>query len=345
LFATFEEIHAVRKSGSLYWRSMPGNIVELKDGRLFLCYTDMAPDPPRMEDIMGVFSGDEGRTWGEPFVLVPKPPDAPTKKRQYAHPTLVRTPGGDLLLSYIYGVIPGEPDQPYFGYNCCRRSSDEGTTWTDQFCMTPTAGYALSHNDKTKVLSTGRIITMTEHRKVTGKNDHAGYVSSAFYSDDDGYSWWMSQNVVDTLPVEAQEPDVVELRDGRLMMVYRTYSGHPGRAFSSDCGETWSPGEMMPDIPMAPNASAVTVGRIPVTGDLLMILCTGGVEGRRTPLTAYISKDEGEVWTNPRHISDDPGNDHGYQSLMFLGDTAILSYHKMGGLYVARIGTERFYQE
>lgn len=227
----------------------------------------------------------------------------------------------------------------------CRRSDDEGQTWSDQFCMTPAAGYVLSHNDKTRALSTGRMIVMTERRKVTDKNDHAGYVSGAFYSDDDGYSWWPCKNEVDTLPVEAQEPDVVELRDGRLMMLYRTYSGHPGRAYSSDYGETWSPGEMIQEIPMAPNASAITVGRIPSTDDLLMILCTGGSEGRRTPLTTYLSRDDGETWANPRNISDDPDNDHGYQSLMFLGDIAILSYHKMGGLYVARIGIEWFYGE
>jgi sialidase-1 len=340
----FQEIHVVHKPRSLYWRTMPGNILPLKDGRLMLCYTDMDPASLRTRDIMGMFSADGGPTWGQPFVLVPKPPDTAAKHRFCAHPTLLRTPGGNLLLSYISAAIPNKPDQPYYGQNYCRRSSDEGATWSDQFCMTPAAGYILCHNDKVKVLSTGRIVAMVERRKVTGKNDHAGYVASAFTSDDDGISWWMSRNEVDTLPVEAQEPDVVELRDGRLMMVYRTYSGHPGRAYSTDLGETWSKGEMMQEIPMSPYASAITVGRIPSTGDLLMVLCTGGVEGRRTPLTTYLSKDDGQTWTNPRAIASDPGDDHGYQSLLFLGDVAILSYHKMGGLYIARIGVDWLYE-
>ena len=57
----------------------------------------------------------------------------------------------------------------------------------------------------------------------------------------------------------------------------------------------------------------------------------------------HLSRDEGGSWTAARTISDDPRNDHGYQSLMFLDDMAVMSYHKMGGLYVARIGVDWFY--
>ncbi|NTV06496.1 MAG: CpsD/CapB family tyrosine-protein kinase, partial [Chlorobiaceae bacterium] len=35
----------------------------------------------------------------------------------------------------------------YYGHNYYRRSSDEGKTWTEQFCMTPHPGYYIVHND------------------------------------------------------------------------------------------------------------------------------------------------------------------------------------------------------
>ena len=80
------------------------------------------------------------------------------------------------------------------------------------------------------------------------------------------------------------------------------------------------------------------------TGDLLLICATGEGPGRyRTPSAAYISQDDGATWKHARDIADDPDEDYGYQTLMFLEDTAILAYHKRDGLYVARIGSDWFY--
>ena len=53
------------------------------------------------------------------------------------------------------------PTTPYFGHNYCRRSADEGKTWTDPFIMTPQAGYVLVHNDRLFTLSSGRIVAAT----------------------------------------------------------------------------------------------------------------------------------------------------------------------------------------
>ena len=86
--------------------------------------------------------------------------------------------------------------------------------------------------------------------------------------------------------------------------------------------------------------------RIPATGDLLLIRITGSCDGkRRAPLTAMISKDEGQTWENPRDIGADPEDDYGYQSVTFVDDMAIISYHARDGLHVARIKTDWFYQQ
>jgi sialidase-1 len=199
-------------------------------------------------------------------------------------------------------------------------------------------------------LSTGRILAPAEYKAhFPSTQDHSGYVGSAFFSDDGGFSWQVSTNTVDMMPVEFQEPHAVELKDKRVLLFGRTYSGHPARAYSSDGGLTWSKGEMVKELSM-PYAGMPTVARIPSTGDLLFIWITGkspipgSTNLRRTPLSTAISKDEGRTFLHQRNIAADPEDDYGYQCLDFLGkDTALVGYHARDGLYVARIGIDWFY--
>ncbi len=332
----FEQIHAVPMAKGKYgYRSWPGDIVELKDGRLLMAYKN--------EGIAARTSEDRGRTWSDEFMLVPNP-RPPSLQGYYCHPSFLRLPNGDMLLSYIYNA----QTIPYYGHNYYRRSSDEGRTWSEQYVLTPYAGYIIVHNDKLRLLSDGRIIAPAEYKKHRPSSaDHSDYAAVTFYSDTDGYSWQMSKNDVDVLPHEAQEPHVVELKEGRVMLLFRTYSGYVGRAYSADRCETWSAGELVEDLPLSKNASALTIDRIPTTGDLLLMRCTGegGPEGRyRTPFVAAISQDDGQTWIHERVIAGDPDEDYGYQSVTFVEDMAIVSYHTRDGLYVARIGVDWFYR-
>ena len=340
--APFEVVHAVKlPKGKYGYRGGMGDIIELKDGSLLFAYS-----PPK-QGIMAVKSTDRGKTWGEPFSMFPNP--KPPAKGYYLLPSFLRLPGGDIMISYIYGTYP---TTPYYGHNYYRRSSDEGKTWTNQFCMTPHPGYYIMHNDRLVLLGSGRILAPAEYKAHwPSTRDHSGYVGSAFFSDDGGFSWQVSKNTVDMIPVEVQEAHAVELKDKRVLMFARSYSGHPVRAYSSDGGETWSKGEMIKELSM-PYAGMPTVARIPKTGDLLFIWITGksviqGETGlRRTPLSCAISKDEGKTFEHQRDIAGDPEDDFGYQCLDFLGeDTALIGFHARDGLHVARIGIDWFYGE
>ena len=338
--ALFEDVLAVRaKKGNHGHRGMPGDIIQLKDGSLLMSYTHNG-------DIMGIRSRDLGKTWGAKFVLIPKP-KSPAKGRIGA-PGFLRVKGGHILMSYIYTTHPATP---YFGHTYCRRSNDEGKTWTDPTIMTPYPGYVLVHNDRFFTLASGRIVALAEYKAhFPDTRDHSGYVGMAFYSDDNGYSWHPSRNTVDMTPAEVQEASGVELKDGRVLMFARSYGGFPVFAYSKDGGMTWGKGIARKDITM-PYAGLPTVKRIPSTGDLLFIWITersvdkdNPKVHRRCALTAAISRDEGKTLIHQRHIARDPEDDFGYQSVDFIGkDLAILSYHARDGLHVARIGIEWFY--
>ncbi len=337
-----EDVHVVKLPvGEYGYRGMPGDIEVLKDGRLLLAYTRILPTGQADGAIGARYSVDRGRTWGEEFVLVPKP--SPAGSHHYCHPSFLRLKNGDILMTYIYGV----EGEPLFGHTYYRRSVDDGKTWGDQLVLTPQWGYQLVHNDKAVQLSNGRILVPVETQVRSDRGDHGGYVSYTAWSDDDGLKWHRSTNEVNMLPIEAQEPHVVELKDGRVMMLMRSYSKYVGRAYSTDRGQTWSKGEQVKELPLPPyNTSALNVRRIRRTGDLLLLRCNGGPKGpprRRTPLVSVISKDEGATWTNERVLAGDPENDYGYPSLTFVDDLAVISHHRRDGLHVLRVGVDWFY--
>ena len=352
--ADVERVWAVPMPRSHYgYRSRLGDIVELGDGRLLMAYKASTHSggsvPPGGEgpgENVGIgtrTSHDGGRTWSAESILLYDP----SHQGYYVHPSFLRLPDGDLLLSYIYSA----QTEPYYGHNYYRRSSDDGVSWGEQFILTPLTGYVIMHNAKLRRLSDGRIIAPAEYKKDRmDSDDHRDYASIVFYSDTDGHSWQIARNDIDVLPHESQEAHVVELEDGRLLLMFRTYSGFTGRAWSEDRGETWSAGELIDDLPMSKRASAITVDRIPSTGDLLLIRCTGegGAEGRyRTPLVTAISKDEGLTWGHERVLEGESDDDFGYQSVLFRVEDgverAILSYHTRDGIRVARIPVPWFY--
>jgi sialidase-1 len=344
----FEETLAVKFPRSVYgYRGSMGDFILLQDGNLMMSFTQIGIEGITSTGIEAIKSPDLGKTWGIPFTLIPKP-QPPAAKGKYLLPGFLRLSNGEILISYIYST---HPTTPYYGHNYYRRSADEGKTWSDQFIMTPHPGYVIVHNDRLQILSTGRILAIAEYKAhMPGSNDHGGYVGLSFFSDDQGYSWQVSKTTVDMFPVEVQEADAVELRDGRIMMFARTYSGYPVRAYSYDGGETWTKGEEIKELEM-PYAGMPTVRRIPSTGDLLFIwISEKSIDKnnpkilRRCTLTSAISRDEGKNFIHLRNIARDTEDDFGYQCIEFLdNEIAVIGYHCRDGLRVARIGIDWFY--
>lgn len=336
----FEQTLVVKVPKEVYGpRGQMGDLVTLKDGAMMMSFTQNGA-------IAAVKSPDQGKTWGESFTLVAKP--QPPARGGFCHSSFLRLANGSLMLSYIYSTDA----VPYYGHNYYRLSADEGKTWTDQFVATPYPGCVYAHNDRLMTLSSGRIVSIAEYKAHRpSSDDHGGFVGLAFFSDDQGLSWKMSKNTVDMQPIEVQEADAVELKDGRLMMFARTYSGNPARAYSADGGETWSKGEVIKEL-IQPYAGFPTVRRIPSTGDLLFIWCgekatpPGGGSPRRCALACAISQDEGKTFIHQRTIARDPDDDFGYQCVEFVDkDLAVIGYHAREGLRVARIGIDWFYEK
>jgi len=296
--------------------------------------------------IAGKLSRDGGRTWSDDFLLQPNDADMNVMSS-----SLLRLESGKLLLGYLR-KNSGDDCRVYF-----RLSSDEGKTWGEERLAQNSLknrGYHVQNNDRMIQLSTGRILS-----PVALNIPDWFLVCFVFYSDDEGKTWHRSRRFVQRPTMGgAGEPGVVELKDGRVMMVFRSYGGYVGRAYSNDGGVTWSEGEMIEQL--AAPQSPQTVKRIPSTGDLLIVWnhnleapksgiwqygqpVPSEAARRRLPLTSAISRDEGKTWQHLRNIEDGPSGGYAYTSMTFLGDDVLLTYSGPKGIYLKRLPVAWFY--
>jgi sialidase-1 len=169
-----------------------------------------------------------------------------------------------------------------------------------------------------------------------------------YYSDDNGRTWKTGGQklTVQGCSFGADEPAVIELKDGRVMMLIRTDIGRICRSFSADQGIIWTKPETTD---LVSPSSPATIRRIPSTGDLLLIWNNAAPSpqnkgGSRNPLTTAISSDDGKTWRHIRNLEDSPGGDYCYASVTFIGKQAVLSYYERAALKVAVVDVKWFYE-
>src|SRR5262249_33270984 len=149
------------------------------------------------------------------------------------------------------------------------------------------------------------------------------------YSDDKGKTW-KGSDLVDIRKNNdgADEPGVVELADGRILMVFRTALGSIYQSLSSDGGITWT--QPSPTSLAAPVSPSV-IKRIPSTGDLLIVWNHTLPHPRaghsdRFPLTVAISRDSAVSWEKFRDFDTDMRYTFGYPSITFVKDRVLVTY-------------------
>jgi len=322
-------------------RNSEGAIIELKDSKLLLAFTHFYGG---IEDnaaayIAGRYSANRGETWDEKDVLILENEG----KENIMSVSLLRLSTGELAIFYMIKN----------GWNDCklymRRSHNDGMSWEERVQCITDEGYFVVNNDRVIQVSNDRIIVPTAyHSCIDGTYktwNHRG-VAMCFFSEDNGKSWRKCKTELEAPPhskAGLQEPGVVELKDGSLMMWMRTDMGSQYISYSYDRGDTWS--EVRPSQLISP-LSPASIKRIPSTGDLLCIYNDHSGKfpyeiGKRTPLVSAISRDEGKTWENHKIIESDPDGWYCYTSIAFIDDNVILGYcagnRSINGLSVLQI--------
>lgn len=299
-------------------RYTEGSVLDMHDGSLLFATTEFHKSGSDFAQarIVARHSTDGGRHWSDPVVLQEN-----TGMLNVMSVTLRRIqPSGKIGMFYLQK--DGYDDLHVYA----RFSTDEGMTFGPIVRVTEERGYHVMNNDRVTQLASGRLLAPVAFTKDVKKENH--FVSVCFISDDEGKSWRRGKAHVDAPRRGAMEPEVVELSGGRVLMIMRTQLGHIATSVSSDGGETWGPrGQLSLPAPEAPS----TLRRVPSTGDLLLVwnntfTAGAGHGGKRTPLTAALSSDEGATWHHVRNLESDPQRTYAYTSLLFVGPRAVMSY-------------------
>ncbi len=309
-------------------RNSEGDFITLNNGNLLFIYTHFTGGESDHTEahLASRVSDDQGKTWSFTDRMV-----LPNEgELNIMSVSLTRLREERIGMLYLRKQSLSDC-RPYL-----RTSDDEGTTWSPPIEIIPDeeAGYYIANNSRMVKLSTGRLIVpLSLH---TGA-DHPVFTkygqAVCYYSDDLGASWshgapLLTESRKPETRVIIQEPGIIELEDGRLMMYCRTDAGSQYVAYSGNQGESWSP--LRPSSIISPRSSA-SISRIPSTGDLLLVWNNHAdvgpeLEGKRTPLNTAISTDEGETWEHVRTLERNPHGWYCYTAITFIDGHALLAY-------------------
>jgi Neuraminidase (sialidase) len=324
-------------------RNSEGSFVTLQSNRVLFCYTQFyggaADDSAAC--IAAIHSDDGGYTWSAPRTMVAK-----TGGHNIMSVSLLRLRSGRIAMFYL--VKNSWLDcRPYV-----RISSDEAQTWSEPRLMVEAPGYFVLNNDRVIQLATGRLLApVAFHRSrasdpASGRSFDARGMALWYLSDNEGQTWreaatWWAAPQASSAGL--QEPGVVELADGGLFSWARTSLGSQYGFRSADAGKTWTAPE--PTELKSPTSPA-SIKRLPSSAELLAVYNdhSGRVEfskGKRTPLVAALSSDDGRTWPVYKVVESDPEGWYCYTAIHFVNDAVLLAYcagdKTVGGLNRLRI--------
>jgi sialidase-1 len=244
-------------------------------------------------DIVLRRSTDRGRTWSDPATILDMGPDTlgnpcpvVDRKTGTIHLLLTSNPG-HVVEKQIIDQTVKETRQVWVS-----TSADDGLTWSKPAEITASVKapdwtwYATGPGVGIQLRS-GRMVIPCDHAQAGTK----AFWSHCIYSDDHGRTWKRG----DRLGEKVNECQVVELRDGSLMLNMRAYHGNNRRAvaISRDGGVTW--GEITHDQALVEPVCQASLIR---EGSLLLF--SNPASTRRVNMTVRASRDEGKTW--PRSL-------------------------------------------
>ena len=245
-------------------------------------------------------------------------------------------------------------------------SSDEGASWSAPKPMTAHEEYFVINNDRLVQMRDGTLIMPYAcHRGIVRYandkellKDYLNGWCGLLVSDDAGKSWRMPANArrfepdwfVEPSPLRMegmpdierralrekydvfQEPGVIELSEGRLLLWVRSLS-HIFFSVSAGVDAPWPDYAAIPG--MNVSCSPQTIKRIPDSGELVMLYNDRGTTPFgspefqfRTPLSVAISTDEGCSWSKRGELESDQSRSYCYPSLLFHQGQFLASYYE-----------------
>lgn len=273
------------------FQGIPG-IERAANGRLWAVWYAGGPDEPTEGPgnyVIVVTSGDDGKTWSGPKLVIDPPGDV----RAY-DPTLWHDPQGRLWLfwaqsshkwdgrSGVWAIHTTNSKSERARWSAPRRLCDgimmnKPTVRRNGDWLLPVSIWAQPPGNDTR----------PEHRH--HQVDRVG--AGVYVSRDQGKSFAFLglTRAADSI---FDEHSIIERRDGTLWMLLRTKSGI-AESVSKDSGVTWTPAKPS----LIPHVNSRFFIRRLQSGNLILVRHNPADRKTRSDLTAYLSEDEGNTWS------------------------------------------------
>lgn len=242
-------------------------------------------------DDVGIWLAERFQTrWSAPR-LVAKVDDTP-----HWNPVLFAAPDGRV---HLYFKI-GKPIPAWSTWTIS--SDDEGATWSEPRALVPgDVGGRGPVKNKPILLSDGTWLAGASLETEDGRWDV--FVDR---SEDGGQTWQPS----DLIPLDRNEcegkgviqPTLWESTPGQVHMLMRSTCGAICRSDSADGGRTWSP---IYKTSLPNNNSGLDLARL--ADGTLALICNPVAERVRTPLSLFLSFDNGQTWPRRLDLETEPG--------------------------------------
>lgn len=259
--------------------------------------------------LIAKLSTDNGQTWSAAKMI------ADDGENSLNNPTMVvdQTTGRVFLM---YQRIPAHMteasknitiglDGPLIYRNFLMSSDDDGKTWSKPADITATTKHPTVATSIATGPGIGIQLTRGPHKGrlifPINEGPYNKWSNCAVFSDDDGATWAIGQNVPNNLVgqrSQVNEVQMVELEDGSVMLNTRRFAGTKCRkiAISHDGGATWSPVEDAPDLRDPSCMASILRYSFATAAQPGILLYSGPDSDKRNNGTVHISNDDGKTW-------------------------------------------------
>jgi predicted neuraminidase len=279
-------------------------IARTEAGNLFLAWS-MVDTATHQGRVVGAFSYDGGRTWEKPKILIDNP------GKSDVDPCIL-VDGRTIL---VYSTTVAVPNRIDWSETWMVKTEDEGKTWSRPIEIKTRFKYLVGKRHLGVRLDDGTLVMPISWdlwaqagmpARTEGEMD---LKSGVMLSKDHGVTWEaygdlhiFEPKVRPSSTWGLDEPALVELWNGELLMLFRTGTSWLYEARSPDGGKTWS----------EPKRTSLLGHNTPMAlwrtdqNPREIILIWNNSPLYRHPLSVAISDDGGRAWSRPKNVATAP---------------------------------------
>ncbi len=311
------------------WQGIPG-IERAPNGRLWATWYTGGCTEDENNHVVLVTSGDHGRTWSEPLLVIDPPGNIRASDSVLWHDPLGRL--------WLFWMQTAHPDMTFDGRGgvwaiTCEGSGSPSPSWS--------APRRIANGimmNKPTVLSTGEWLlpcAVWSHKGPYRHSLPAEQFSNVVVSRDHGKTFELLGSA-DVPNRDCDEHMIVERRDGALWMLVRVKDGI-GEAVSRDRGRTWT---ASPHAILSGPCARFHLRRL--RSGRLLLINHHGFTGR-SHLTAFLSDDDGATW--PHRLLLDERTNVSYPDAIETTEGEILTIYDRNRLGEGEILLQAFTEE